>query len=178
VSVGQKNYTNEAGMRLHAMVIDDNENMRALLRRLLLHIGISSVEYADGSAALAEINTVKPDLILTDLTMTPMDGLTFARELRNSTNDAIRLIPIIMVTGHTERSHIEAARDHGVNEILAKPVTAGGLCHRIDEIILRPRAYVRAKSYFGPDRRRRRNAIHQGFERRNDDARSSGDKPS
>jgi CheY-like chemotaxis protein len=148
------------------MVVDDNENMRALLRRLLQRVGITSVEFSDGSAALAEIGTVRPDFILTDLTMAPMDGLTFARELRRSTNDAVRLIPIIMVTGHTERSHIEAARDHGVNEILAKPVTVAGLCHRIDEIVHRPRAYVRAKSYFGPDRRRRRNAIHQGFERR------------
>ena len=164
--VEQKIYTNDAGMRLHAMVVDDNENMRTLLRRLLQRIGITSVEFSDGSAALAEIGTVRPDFILTDLTMEPMDGLAFARELRRSKDDSVRLIPIIMVTGHTERSHIEAARDQGVNEVLAKPVTVAGLCHRIEEIIHRPRPYVRAKAYFGPDRRRRRNAIHQGFDRR------------
>jgi CheY-like chemotaxis protein len=173
----QKIYTNEAGMRLHAMVIDGNENMRALLRGLLQHVGITSVEFSDGSAALAQIATVKPDVILTDLAMTPMDGLAFARELRQSPDDAIRHIPIIMVTGQTERRHIEAARDHGVNEILAKPVTAAGLYQRIEAILRRPRPYVENQTYFGPDRRRR-NATHQGADRRGDSSAPAADKPS
>ena len=67
------------------------------------------------------------------------------------------LLPIIMVTGHTERRRIEAARDAGVTELLAKPITAAGLFQRIEEIVHRPRPFVRTANYFGPCRRRRAN---------------------
>jgi two-component system, chemotaxis family, chemotaxis protein CheY len=161
-----KNLTGSTGLRLQALIVDDNENMRALLKRILTRIGVASVEFPDGSAALAAVPGIRPDLILTDLTMAPMDGLTFARTLRASPNDQIRLIPIIMITGHTEKHHIEAARDHGVNEILAKPITIAALMQRIEQIIYRPRPYVRTQSFFGPDRRRHQKVIAAGFDRR------------
>jgi CheY-like chemotaxis protein len=164
-----KSFSKPTGLRLHALVVDDNENMRSLLCRLLQRVGITSLEFSDGSAALAAVPSVKPDFIVTDLTMAPMDGLTFASKLRESAEDQIRLIPIIMVTGHTERRQIEAARDHGVNEILAKPVTAAALVQRIEEIIQRPRPFVRTQTFFGPDRRRRRLPDYAGPERRKDD---------
>ena len=59
-----------------------------------------------------------------------------------------------MITGHTEKHRVEAARDAGVTEFLAKPITAHNLFSRIAEIVERPRAFVRCDSYFGPDRRR------------------------
>jgi DNA-binding response OmpR family regulator len=74
-----------------------------------------------------------------------------------------------MVTGHTERRRIEVARDAGVNEILAKPVTPAGLFHRIDEIVKRPRPFVRTNDYAGPCRRRRRDSAYQGPWRRSAD---------
>jgi len=74
-----------------------------------------------------------------------------------------------MVTGHTERHHIEAARDAGVNEILAKPITVAGLTQRIEEIVLRPRPFLRTASYIGPCRRRRANPHFAGPWRRKDD---------
>ena len=88
-------------LRLHALIVDDNENMCMLLRRILQRLGITSAAFSDGSAALAAIAATRPDFIVTDLTMTPMDGISFARALRQSSDDAIRLIPIIMLTGHT-----------------------------------------------------------------------------
>jgi two-component system chemotaxis response regulator CheY len=160
------NLTSSTGLRLQAIIVDDNENMRTLLKRILSRIGVTCVEFPDGSAALAAIATIQPDFILTDLTMAPMDGLTFARTLRASTNDKIRLIPIIMITGHTEKHHIEAARDHGVNEILAKPITTAALMQRIEMIIYKPRPFVRTQAFFGPDRRRRNKDIAAGFDRR------------
>ena len=160
-------------LRLHALIVDDNENMRTLLRRILQRLGITSVAFPDGSAALAQIAAIRPDFIVTDLTMIPMDGISFARALRQSSDDAIRLIPIIMVTGHTERRHIVAARDHGINEILAKPVTVAGLCQRIEQIVFHPRPFVRTGMFFGPDRRRRHIALAPGFDRRKNTATGS-----
>src|SRR5580704_15319090 len=98
----------EAG-HLSVVIVEDNEHMRILLRTLLLAMGMRKIqEYDDGNEALAEIAERPPDFVLTDLSMTPMDGLEFTRTVRRSRNVVVSLLPIIMVTGHTERRSIEA----------------------------------------------------------------------
>jgi len=155
---------------LCVVLLEDNEHMRSLLRTLLKAMGIRRiVEYCDGSEALAHLHETKPDFILTDLTMAPMDGLEFIRAVRHSADEILCVLPIIMVTGHTERLRIRAARDIGVTEILAKPVTAAGLYQRIDEIIQRPRPFVRTPDYCGPCRRRQHNPAYTGPWRRSSD---------
>jgi len=64
-------------------------------------------------------------------------------------------VPIIMLTGHTEMHRVIEARDSGVHEFIAKPISAKGLYSRIKSIIDKPRQFVRVGLYFGPDRRRR-----------------------
>jgi len=112
-------------------------------------------EATNGQAAIALLHAHSPDLVLTDLAMAPMDGLEFTRHIRNHEDSPNPFVPIIMVSGHTEKHRVEAARDAGVTEFLAKPVNAHNLFSRIAEIVGRPRAFVRCDTYFGPDRRRR-----------------------
>ena len=153
---------------LKILVIEDKEHMRALLRRLLGHIGVRTVHEAnDGEAGLLVLRDNECDLILTDMDMAPMDGLTFTRQVRASRAHAG--LPIIMISGHTERAKVEAARDAGVNEFLIKPVTPANLVSRITEIVERPRSFVQAKGYSGPDRRRRQTADYSGPDRREGD---------
>ena len=141
---------------LKALVVEDNTHMRSLLRALLNSIAIKDVSEAiHGQAALTVLRERKIDLVLTDLAMAPMDGLELTRHVRNDENSPNPFVPIIMITGHTERHRVEAARDAGVTEFLAKPITAHNLFARITEILERPRAFVRCEHYFGPDRRRR-----------------------
>jgi two-component system, chemotaxis family, chemotaxis protein CheY len=155
---------------LKALVVEDNPHMRTLLRSLLNALGIQNVfEAADGAEAFELLRDKQPDLILSDLSMRPMDGLAFAREVRASHESPNPYIPIIMVTGHTERHRIEAARDAGVTEVLAKPITAGNLFQRIAEIVDRPRAFVKTPDFFGPDRRRRATEDYAGPFRRRED---------
>jgi CheY-like chemotaxis protein len=140
---------------LKALVVEDNTHMRALLRALLNALGIKDIlEAANGQTGLKLLQERQIDLVLTDLTMAPMDGLELTRHLRNDENSPNPFIPIIMITGHTERYRVEAARDAGVTEFLAKPITAHNLFARITEILEKPRAFVRCDNYFGPDRRR------------------------
>jgi DNA-binding response OmpR family regulator len=89
--------------------------------------------------------------------------------VRTSEKSSNHFVPIIMITGHTEKENILAARDAGVTEFLAKPITAQSLFNRIAEIVERPRAFVRAEGYFGPDRRRRTLENYAGPWRRHDD---------
>ncbi|HEY4942820.1 MAG TPA: response regulator [Rhizomicrobium sp.] len=155
---------------LKALIVEDNQHMRALLRSLLNALGIAVVfEASNGEDAFVLLRDKQPDIILSDLSMKPMDGIAFAREVRMSTSSPNPYIPIIMVTGHTERHRIEAARDAGVTEVLAKPITAGNLFQRIGEIVDRPRPFVKCPNYFGPDRRRHATPNYAGPFRRRDD---------
>ncbi len=155
---------------LKALVVEDNSHMRGILRALLADLGINEVfEAADGGRAFALLPLAKPDFVVTDLAMAPVDGIAFTRELRNSPESPNPFLPVIMVSGHTERARIIAARDAGVTEFIAKPITARNLFLRISLVIDRPRPFVRAPSYFGPDRRRQNDAFHVGPWRRQED---------
>jgi len=71
-----------------------------------------------------------------------------------------------MLTGHSEKKRVIAARDAGVTEFLAKPISAKALYQRILNIVANPRPFIRTKNYFGPDRRRNANPNYAGPERR------------
>jgi two-component system, chemotaxis family, chemotaxis protein CheY len=155
---------------LRALVVEDNVHMRTLLRSLLMALGIREVlEASSGRDAFEILRERMPDLVLTDLSMKPLDGIEFTREVRLSSDSPNPYVPIIMVTGHTERHKVEAARDAGVTEFLAKPITAQNLFLRVAEIVERPRPYVRCAGYFGPDRRRRDDETYPGPWRRQGD---------
>jgi two-component system chemotaxis response regulator CheY len=155
---------------LKALVVEDNAHMRTLLRGLLNSIGIKDVaEAINGQTAIEVLRERKSDLVLSDLAMKPMDGLEFTHHVRNNEHSPNPFVPIIMITGHTEKYRVEAARDAGVTEFLAKPITAHNLFVRIAEIMERPRAFVRCDSYFGPDRRRRQMDDYAGPWRRKED---------
>ncbi|HXR95728.1 MAG TPA: response regulator [Rhizomicrobium sp.] len=155
---------------LKVLIIEDKDHMRALLRRLLNHIGVRVMyEAPDGAAALEMLPTIECDLILSDLSMAPMDGLEFARKVRGASNPKAAGVPIIMISGYAEKAKVEAARDAGVSEFLVKPVTPQHLISRITEIWERPRAFVKTETYAGPDRRRRQSGNYAGPGRRADD---------
>ena len=155
---------------LKALIVEDNAHMRALLRSLLSVIGLKNVfEAADGEQAFHILREQQPDMVLTDLSMAPTDGIAFTREIRLSHDSPSPFVPIIMITGHTEQHRVESARDAGVTEFLAKPVTTQNLFLRIAEVVERPRAFVRCKSYFGPDRRRHVDLDYMGPWRREGD---------
>lgn len=160
---------------LKALIVEDNAHMRVLLRELLNTAGIRDVaEAGSGAAAITVLRERKCDLILSDLAMAPMDGIEFTRHVRTHESSPNPFVPIIMITGHTEKYRVEEARDAGVTEFLAKPITARNLYARIAEIVERPRSFVRAESYFGPDRRRRLIESYAGPWRRHDDFKDIG----
>jgi two-component system chemotaxis response regulator CheY len=161
---------------LCVLIVEDNEHMRILLRTVLRAFGIKQIwECGDGSAALKRIANQKPDLVLADFSMAPMDGIEFVKAVRNLPHKGDCVLPIIMVTGHTERRRVEAARDAGVNGIIAKPVTPAGLFQRIEEIIMRPRSFVRSPHYCGPCRRRHDKPDYVGPWRRETDTKEELD---
>jgi CheY-like chemotaxis protein len=155
---------------LSILIVDDNQYMRALLATLLRAFGIERVpEAGDVNTALKELRTGSIDIVLTDLAMQPMDGIEFTKLLRRAGDSPAPFVPIVMITGHSDRPRVEAARDAGVSEFLVKPVTARALFDRLVAVIDAPRAFVRSSEFMGPDRRRRRTTGYQGPFRRTAD---------
>lgn len=155
--------------KLKVVVIDDNEHMRTLLRAMLTGLGFRHIHVEEnGKAGFAALQKVKPDLVLTDFSMQPVDGVEFVRMVRGL-NSPLAWVPVIMITGHNERHYIEQARDSGATEILTKPVSPRDLFLRFKEVIERPRPFVKAPSFIGPDRRRKRLPASQYPKRRQAD---------
>src|SRR5450432_3857545 len=86
--------------------------------------------------------------------------------IRQPGANANPFVPIIMLTGRTQRKNIVKARDAGITEFLAKPFSAKSLYERILNIVVNPRPFIKAKQYFGPDRRRSKGTNYTGPERR------------
>ncbi|MGB0683562.1 MAG: response regulator [Magnetovibrionaceae bacterium] len=152
--------------RLNFLVVDDNRHMRHLVKTILHALGVRQVaEAEDGAEALRELKSFPADIVICDWNMEPLDGMDFLRLVRTGSDSPNPYVPVVMLTGHTELSRVEEARDSGVNEFLAKPISAKALYSRIRALIDRQREFVRTKRYFGPCRRRR-DVDYKGQDRR------------
>lgn len=159
---------------LRVLIVDDNDHMRRLLRNILESLGVRQVRDAEnGMVALNESRLNVPDVIITDMMMEPVDGLEFSRMLRDDVTHPATHIPVMMVTGHAEKQYVEAARDAGVSEFLAKPVTVDGVAARLRSVIEKPRRFIRSKSFVGPDRRRQQVPVPSEERRRAEDQRAA-----
>lgn len=153
--------------RLRILVVDDNVHMRKLVVTILQAFGADQIyEATDGEKAWTIMRDSNPDVVVLDWQMEGMSGLDFAKQVRTSPQTPNPFVPIIMLTGHTHIEQVRQARDAGVNEFLAKPVSVKAILSRLISVIEHPRPYVRTKSYFGPCRRRRANDEYHGPERR------------
>jgi CheY-like chemotaxis protein len=153
--------------RLKILVVDDNQHMRRLVVAILQAFGVVQTQEAlSGETAWPILRDSNPDVVFLDWQMNGMTGLDFARLVRTSPQSPNPFIPIIMLTGHTHVDHVRLARDAGVNEFLAKPVSVKGILTRLVSVIEHPRPFVRTKTYFGPCRRRRASEEYRGPERR------------
>ena len=153
--------------RLRFLVIDDNAHMRRIVRTLLHGYGAREVyEAEDGASGLEAFTHHMPDIVITDWEMPIFDGLELVQMIRQPGANANPFAPIIMLTGHSEKNRVAAARDAGVTEFLAKPLSAKALYQRIINVIANPRPFIKTRNYFGPDRRRSSTSNYVGPERR------------
>ena len=113
------------------MVVDDSITVRKVTERLLKKQQMQCVTAKDGLDALALLESTIPDVMLLDIEMPRMDGYELATNMRNSENDAIKNIPIIMITSRTGEKHRQRAMDIGVNAYLGKPYAETELLENI-----------------------------------------------
>ncbi len=164
---------------LRCLIADDNANMRRIVHTCLHAFGIREVyDAADGADALEAFNRHQPDIIILDWVMPVFSGIDVVRMIRQPIGNANPFVPIIMLTAHPERSSVIAAREAGITEFLAKPISATALYQRIANAATNPRPFIKIKSYFGPDRRRGVNDKYIGPKRRGNAAQNAIRVPS
>lgn len=117
------------------LVVDDTEDVRALLRMWLERRGYQVAEAEDGEEAVSVALSARPALILMDIGMPHRSGISSTYKLRQ--HPELRDVPIVMVTAyHTRELHLEAVKAGSV-EVLTKPIDTERL-----EILLRRLAPV------------------------------------
>lgn len=155
--------------RLRILVADDCKFMRNILERMLETLGVGHIRTAsDGLDAWELLCTDDFDVLLTDWEMEPEDGPALVSRIRMDPESPARYLPVIMLTGYTEKAKVMSARDLGITEFLAKPIAARSLHSRLVNIIERPRPFIRTATFFGPCRRRLNLPTYDGAERRDD----------
>jgi two-component system, chemotaxis family, chemotaxis protein CheY len=140
---------------LKVLIVDDESTMRKVTRSLLQAINVKNVhEATDGSSGLEAICRLAPDVVILDWSMPKLSGPDFVRQVRAPGIFAFPDVPIIMLTGHGERSRVIEAVRLGVNEFLLKPVSSMALLARLVSILANPRQMVKKGDYYGPEPRK------------------------
>lgn len=153
--------------RLQILLVDDNHHILSLFRNILTTFGCRDVITAtDGAKGFKMLESFRADIALIDWEMEGMNGLEMTKAIRTSSDSPNPQLPIIMVSAYSEVERVERARDAGVNEFLAKPVSANSIYTRIKMLIDRPRPFVKSDDFMGPDRRRNAHGGYGGPERR------------
>lgn len=166
--------------RISLMVIEDNEYMLDILVNSLRRLGFKRIQkFKNGKEAVEYLKltakgfgaAVEPiDIVISDLVMAPVNGLHLLQWLRDDKSSPSRFMPFIMLSGAADRVNVEASREHGVNDFMAKPFSVDNIYKVIQRIIDAPRQFVTTQNYFGPCRRRsNKMGPPKGMERRKPD---------
>lgn len=159
------------------LIVEDSPYMQFLMSQMLKAFGVGEIFACESAKDAIELLTVlqstKKSKHLTAVDIVLMDwlmpkggsGEELLKWIRGHEKDAVRFLPVIVVSGYTTQYLTATARDLGANETLVKPISGNGLASRIVSVIDHPRPFIKSPGYFGPDRRRQ-TVPYGGTERR------------
>ena len=152
------------------LVVDPNlataKLLASLLRSLWPTVQVYGAKDADRALMLAA--EVQPQLVFVEAASPGLNGMAFVRAYRRCDHDC-REAPVIMIFGEVTAAQLLSARDVGVHELLRRPITLGDLQRRLEAVSGRPRDWIEAVGYVGPDRRRFNSADYSGPRKRRSD---------
>lgn len=118
----------------HILVVDDDDMMREFVKELLKINNFTISEANNGKEGLKEFRENTPDLVITDIIMPEMEGISFIRELRAHNKE----IPIIAMTGNVHgrmEEFLDISTQLGADEILRKPIKAKEFLDAINRLL-------------------------------------------
>ncbi len=119
----------------HILIVDDSISIRQVLNLTLKGSGYQVTEAIDGVDALEKLKSIKCDLIITDLNMPNMDGITFIRNVKDAASPH-RSIPIIMLTTETEQQKREKGKEAGAKAWVVKPFQPQQLLTAVEKLTI------------------------------------------
>ena len=152
------------------LVVDPNLASAKMLANMIRDLWPWAKIYGakDAARAMELAADVDPQLVFVEAAGPNLDGMAFTRAYRRCDHDC-REAPIIMIFADASGAQILAARDVGVHEFLRRPITMGDLQKRLEAVTGRPRDWIEAVGYVGPDRRRFNLADFKGPKKRRTD---------
>lgn len=134
------------------LIVDDSQTLRSIFRRMLINIGFRDVlEASSGVDALAILMSHKPDIIITDINMEPMNGLVFISKIRSM--EKYKAIPIILISTDANEKNLLKAKDLGVKRFLSKPFSQkqlqDSISYLVSSVLKAPKAVVSEVSHGG-----------------------------
>lgn len=122
-----------ADNNMSILVVDDFPTMRRIVRSLLKELGYTNVEEAeDGQDALNKLRAGGFEFVVSDWNMPNLDGLEMLKQIR--AEDALKSLPVLMVTAEAKKENIIAAAQAGANGYVVKPFTAATLEEKLNKI--------------------------------------------
>jgi two-component system cell cycle response regulator DivK len=118
------------------LIVEDNEDSRQLVVKVLRNKGYITVEAADGEEAIEKVVSERPDLVLLDISIPKLDGYEVAKRLKS--REDVKDIPIVAVTAHAMKGDREKVIAAGFEGYISKPVNVRELPEQV-------RSYLRGK---------------------------------
>jgi len=153
---------------LSVLVIDANAFSRELTGEILRNLDINCVSIAnDADTAFAMLIERQIDVLLVSSDEShAFNALAFVQNLRRLPDHHSRRLPAILITPDRDRETAIMARDAGIDELLARPISPNALLQRLQMVIETPRPFVDSAEFLGPCRRRKNPADYHGPRRR------------
>jgi CheY-like chemotaxis protein len=115
------------------LVVDDDETFRLIARETLQRKGHQVEEAPDGAHALEAVRHTAPDVILVDIMMPGVDGVSLCREIREI--ESLKSVPILVVTALNDSKVLHDAVRFGADAYLIKPVDPAALLEKVEKLL-------------------------------------------
>ena len=116
------------------LIVDDSSSVRTVVRTALTGAGYEVIEASDGKDALSKLNGAKIHLIVTDVNMPNMDGISFVKAVKQDPN--YKFTPICMLTTEAEQSKIAEGKAAGAKAWIVKPFQPPKLLDAVSKLVM------------------------------------------
>lgn len=120
---------------LKVLLIDDNQDIRDLMRMMLEKTGLTVFEAEDGAKGLIKAREIKPDLILLDVMMPGLSGFQVLEQIREEKGSQLREVPILMITAKSQSEDVDRALSLGATGYIVKPFRQVKFIEKVNSLL-------------------------------------------
>lgn len=129
-----------SSMRSRVLLVDDSPTVRNILKVYLMNLPVDLVEAEDGERALQVLKLVPADLVIADINMPGLDGISFCKKVREGALPSGSTLPIVLLTGDKTELLRSRGTEAGCSAFLLKPVKSAELVEVVQRLLPAPAA--------------------------------------